>query len=148
MAKTGEWNFGVFVWFFAGAARVFFWLWMCCDSIRKRKYFLWCMIVTWLIQCAVFVMIQGELFTGPDNYCNKKHILEWMLEAWDIQCGWAITLLELVSIINLAAFAYFTAVAYEHFYMGTKSAKLLQKEAHRVEVMRASKEAEKRLKTK
>ena len=55
MWKTGQWNFGVFVWFFVGAARVFFWLFMCCDGIRKRKYFLWCMIITWLIQCLVFV---------------------------------------------------------------------------------------------
>ena len=71
-----------------------------------------------------------------------------MLEAWGIQCGWAITILELVSILNLAAFGYFTAVAYEHFHLGNKNPKLLQKEAHRLEVVRASKDAEKRLKAK
>ena len=55
MYKTDGWNFGAFVWFFVGLARVFFWLYMCCDSIRTRKYFLWCMIITFLIQVAVFV---------------------------------------------------------------------------------------------
>ena len=64
-----------------------------------------------------------------------------MLEAWGITCTGAIIILELVSILNLAAFAYFTAVAYEHFYIGSKNPKLLQAEAHRQEVMRASKEA-------
>ena len=53
-------------------------------------------------------------------------------------------MLEFVSLMNLAAFAYFTAVAYEHFWMGTKNPKLLQAEAHRIEVMRASREAQKR----
>ena len=127
---------------------MFFWLWMCCDSVHKRKYFLWGMIITFLVQCAVFFQIQGELFTGTDAYCNRKHILEWMLESWDIQCGWAILILELVSVINLAAFAYFTAVAYDHFCIGNKNPKLLQKEAHRIELDRASKEAKKRLEQK
>ena len=55
-------------------------------------------------------------------------------------------MLELFSIINLAAFGYFTAVAYEHFHLGTKDKKLLEKEAHRKEVMKASLETQKRLK--
>ena len=146
MYSSDEWNFGVFVWLFVGAARVFFWLWMCCDTIHKRKYFLWTMIITWLIQVALFVNIQGELFTGPDNYCAKQHVLEHMVDKWGISCGWAITMLELFSIINLAAFGYFTAVAYEHFHLGTKNKKLLEKEAHRKEVMKASLETQKRLK--
>ena len=64
-----------------------------------------------------------------------------MMDAWGITCTGSIILLELTSILNLAAFAYFTAVAYEHFFIGTKNPKLLQAEAHRLEVMRASKEA-------
>ena len=90
---------------------------------------------------AVFVEIQGELLTGPQGYCNKKHVLEWMMESWGITCTGSIIILELGEIINLAAFAYFTAVAYEHFHMGNKNPKLLQAEAHRNEAMRASKEA-------
>ena len=146
MFTKGEWNFGVFAWMFVGAARVFFWLWMCCDSIYKRKYFLWMMIITFLIQCALFVFICGELFTGTDNYCSKKHILELMIDNWDINCGWAITVLMLTSIFNIAAFAYFTAIAYEHMHMGSKNKKLLEKEAHRKEVMKGAADAQKRLK--
>ena len=95
MAGAGEWNFGIFVQFFMGAARVFFWLWMCCDSIPKRKYFLWTMIITWLVQVAVFVQIQGELIADAQNYCTKKHILEWIIESWGITCTGAIIILEL-----------------------------------------------------
>ena len=146
MFSSGDWSFGVFVWLFVGAARMFFWLWMCCDTIHKRKYFLWTMIITWLIQVALFVNIQGELFTGPDNYCEKQHVLKHMVEKWGLKCGGAITILELFSIINLGLFAYFTAVAYEHFHLGNKDKKLLEKEAHRKEVMKASLETQKRLK--
>ena len=146
MFKSGVWNFGVFVWIFIGLSRAFFWLWMCCDTIHKRKYFLWNMIVTWLIQVALFVNIQGELFTGPDNYCERQHALDHMVSKWDISCGWAITILELFSVINLAAFAYFTAVVYEHFHLGNKDKNLLKKEAHRKEVMKASLETQKRMK--
>ena len=69
-----------------------------------------------------------------------------MIQKWDIECGWAITILELFSITNLAVFAYFTAVAYEHFHLGNKDKKLLAKEAHRREVMKASADTQKRLK--
>lgn len=148
MSKEGDWNFGIFVQFFMGAARVIVWLWMCCDSIPKRRYFLWTMIITWLVQMAIFVQIQGELFTGTQDYCDRKHVLEWMIESWGITCTGSIIILELGEILNLAAFAYFTAIAYEHFYIGSKNPKMLQKEAHRVEVMRASRLAEKNLKEK
>ena len=106
------------------------------------------MIITWLVQMVVFVEIQGELLTGPQDYCNKKHVLEWMMEGWGITCTGSIIILELGEIMNLAAYAYFTAMAYEHFYIGSKNPKLLQKEAHRVEVMKASRLAEKNLKEK
>ena len=69
-----------------------------------------------------------------------------MIEKWGIECGWAITILELFSIFNLAMFAYFTAVAYEHFHLGNKDKKLLAKEAHRKEVMKAAADTQKRLK--
>ena len=59
------------------------------------------------------------------RYCTKKHVLVWMIDAWGITCPGAITILELGEIINLAAFAYFTAVAYEHFYLASKNPKML-----------------------
>ena len=48
-----------------------------------------------------------------------------MIDAWGITCPGAITILELGEIINLAAFAYFTAVAYEYFYLASKNPKML-----------------------
>ena len=53
-----------------------------------------------------------------------------MIESWGITCTGSIIILELGEILNLAAYAYFTAVAYEHFYIGSKNPKMLQKEAH------------------
>ena len=70
-----------------------------------------------------------------------------MVDKWGISCGGAITILELFSIINLALFAYFTAIAYEHFHLGTKDKNLLKKEVHRKEVEKASLETQKRLKS-
>ena len=105
-------NFKTFTWLFLVFVRLMMYMSMCCDGISKRRRFMWALIGTTILEAVMFTILNYGLIDGTSQELIFRVIANW---------GWSsavqIFVIELVSVIHLAMFTYFCAVAYEFYSM-------------------------------
>mgnify|MGYP001162933185 CR=1 FL=1 len=65
--KSGILNLKMFTWLFIVSLRFISYLSMCFDGIKKRKAFLWTMILTTAVEAAMFTVLNIGLLDGTDQ---------------------------------------------------------------------------------
>ena len=108
----GIFNFKTFTWLFIVFVRVMMYLSMCCDGIAKRRRFMWALIFTTIVEAVMFTIMNYNLLDGTSQELIFRVAANW---------GWSsavkIFVIELVTVIHLAMFTYFSAIAYEYYSM-------------------------------
>ena len=121
--KDGLFNLKVFTWLFIVILRFLSYLSMCCDGIRKRKAFMWTMVVTTLVELVMFTILNIGLFDGS----NEEKIFK-IISIWGLGEEMQIALIEVLSIVHLGLFIYLCAVAYEYYCMACDDPAMIQRE--------------------
>ena len=73
----GEFSLKVFTWLGLCFFRLIAFLSMCCDSISKRKYFMWTLLFTTALEIAMFTILNVSLFDG-----DSSEVAFTLIEAW------------------------------------------------------------------
>ena len=121
--KTGVFSLKIFTWLSIVVFRTLAYLQMCCDSINKRWIFLWSLVGTTAIEALLFVLLNVGLFDGTDTEVLLKFVAAWGMGTW-VQ----IFFIELLSIVHLGLFCYFSYVAHEYYTMARDDPVMIDKE--------------------
>ena len=62
--SSGLFNLKVFMWLTITLSRTFAYFAMCCDSISKRRVFMYTMVLTTIIEAILFTIMNIGLFDG------------------------------------------------------------------------------------
>ena len=114
--KTGTWLFIVVV-------RVMTYLSLCCDGIRKRRFFMQVLVATTVLEAIMFTIMNFGLLDG-----TSQEIIFKIVSGWGMGNAVQILLLELLSVTHLALFSYFCSIAYEYYTMAADDPEMIDAE--------------------
>ena len=118
----GLFNLKVFTWLAITVFRVLaYFPTICYDSISKRKWFMWVLVFTTMVEIIMFTIMNVNLFDGDDT---EKIFRVAVL--WGLGNGITIALTEVVTLVHLVLFCYFCAIAYESYTMALDDPSMIQ----------------------
>ena len=120
---SGIFNLKVFTWLAISLFRTLSYFAMCCDSIARRKMHMWVVLVTTMIEAALFTIMNMGLFDGSNT---EKAFM--VLEAWGLGTSMQIIVIEVVSFIHLCMFVYFCAVTFEYYTFARDDPTMIDRE--------------------
>lgn len=107
----GIFDFKLCIWLFIVTVRSLAYINTCCDTISKRRQFMWALIVTTIFEAIMFTVLNVSLFDGS----TSEEVIFDILVGWGMAKGVQIFLVEAISILHLGMFAYFISIVYEWY---------------------------------
>ena len=121
--SSGEFNLKVCAWFLMVTVRSLAYLADFCDSISRRRKFMYTLIVTTILEIVMFTILNVSLFTD-----SGKEVAFRIFAAWGMGQALQIAAIEILSIVHILMFAYFSAIAYEFYCMACDDPKMIDAE--------------------